>query len=866
MKLLVSFCCLLAVGLLSGQAGRIEYFTVTDGLSTREINDLHIGKDGYLWVATMDGLNRFDGHSFLNFGQGALSGTRLSRGAVESVRAANDGHLIITFNEFYGYFDRLDPRDFTVEQVRMVPSTGVIGYPRAIETDELGRTFVVTIGQDGTILYEYTDQGFKAVWAEPEDGWLTFAPRIELLPLSNGQFLLYDEEHGFRHLSAGGKLLDKFMARTAAQRKFYTMAEGPDGYVYLSFRDGYPLYRWRPDDEREPAPIPPLDDGLVYTKVFRDGLGQLLFLATEDILGQGYPDEYYLLDTAGTFTLLERDLPTDRLVSAAAALNWQQTTYLGLREGLGVMQRFVKPIQTYLTSRGDNSLYQNSVRGMTEDAAGNVYVMEASGALHVMAPGSSVLEPRLLVDKAGEPIGLREAGQLAYDRRRNVVWGVAQPPGRTKSGLLLRYDLSANTATVYNSEYPLTCLAVGPEGQLYLGASDPRKVGLLMRFDPDKVTFEELTGSQSSVEKLRGLRITYLYPSNKGTLLIGTKNRGLVGYNPVNREVTFYTDPSAVTTEEPLDINAFTVNCIYEDSIGKWWLGTDAGLQVYNAQDGSVEQYGRQDGLSSNTVVGIAPDSTGGYWLSTHNGLVHLPADPKTGPYRRYYLEDGLVNDEFNRYAFLRDHSGRYFFGGDGGMSVFRDADLSSESAGSDVMLTEVVIYGRGESRAITRNLKELKDVMVMANEKSIAVSFALPVGQRPSLTQFRVKLEGFSDAWREIRNERTVRYNNLPSGRYRLVVQAAGTNGNYGTQQLELNIKVRQYLIEKTWFQFLIAVVIVGLFFLHPAGKAAGKAAQRAAPYPTEQRYPRRGQRTARRHHPPGRIAAEQDRRRKTP
>ena len=808
--LTVLLCCYLAV--VGGQTGRIEYFTVTDGLATREINGLHIGDDGYLWVATMDGLNRFDGHGFLQFDQGELRNARLSHNAVGSISKGNDDKLIIAFKEFYGFFDRFDPRTFTVEQVRMVPSTGVVGYPRAIVTDQLGRTFVVTIGQSGTILYEYTDRGFVALWEQPEDGWLSFAPRVELLPLANGQFLLYDEEHNFRHLSAAGKLIDRFTLEAAGKRRFYTMEQGPDGYVYLSFREGYPLYRWRPGQKGKPDPVPKFDSGLVYPQIFRDELGQLLFLATEDILGKRYPDEYYLLDTAGQLSLFERDLPTDRLITTAAAINFKETTYLGLREGLGVMQRYVKPIRNYLTSDTKEATYQHEIRGITEDAAGTVYIIEADGMLYTMARGSQELQPVILQSAEGRPVRMRDAGQLVYDRIRDVVWGVAQPDGYRRGGLLFRYNVATEETLLYTSPYPLSCLAISQEGKVYLGSSDPREAGVLLSFDPETFAFTEVLEAGGVGEQLRNLRLSYLHVSREGKLLLGTEGQGLISYDPVSRSARTFLD--TFSNDRPAAFANPAINSIYEDNLGRYWLGTNAGLQVVDPADGSSEVYGRKDGLSSNIVVGLLPDSVGGYWLSTNNGLVHLPQNPREGSYRRYYVEDGLVDDEFNRYSFHRDRSGRYFFGGDRGLSVFRDVDLSSETAGSDVMLTEVAIYGRGESRSITRELDELTDVVMYANEKSIAVSFALPVGQRPSQMHFRVKLEGFTEDWRELRNERTVRYNNLPGGHYTLMVQGAGANGNYGDQVLSLNIHVRQYLFERLWFQFLIALVIAGLFF----------------------------------------------------
>ncbi len=792
---------------------RIEYFTVNDGLSTREITDLHIGDDGYLWVGTLDGLNRFDGHSFLTFGYNdPTDGPGLSRGGIETINADIEGNLVLTFVDFSGYFDRFNPRSFRSEQVAMVPSNGVNGYPRAIETDTVGRTFVVTVWKDTTNLYEYTPEGFKRIFQAADEGWTTIAPRIDLLPLSNGQFLLYDEQHGFRRLSANGELLGSFNSIARKGRYLYKMIEGPDNYVYLSFRGGYPLYRWRVGSGSDPSPVPNPDDGLRYTQIFKDKLGQLLLLGTEDFLGKRYPDEYYLIDTSGTLKLFDRELPTNRLVSEVAAVNFNETCYLALREGLGVIERNVKPIATYLTEAditGDGS----SVKGIAEDTAGTVYVATQDGSFYRMPRTALEPEKMVLRDIDSTRVTIRRPEQLMFDPIRNAVWAVGHPGGRNRGGLLLRYNVATGTTEAYRSAYSLNCLTMDPQGDIYVGAAIPDRMGILS-FNAETGSFTELFDAPLNRPFGRSVLVNYLYYSRTGTLLIGTERLGLLSFDPRTREVKMHsrTDPMG---DSPVELNALKVKVIYEDVADNWWIGTEAGLWQINPADSTTVSYTRQDGLSNNYVVGIVPDSTGGFWLSTKNGLVHLPAEIRKGTLRRYYTEDGLASDAFNRYAFHRDHSGRYYFGGESGLSVFRDSDLSAEKAGSDVMLTQVVIYGRNNSRPYTRNLDTMTHIEVYANEKSIAISFALPVGQRPSRTQLRVKLEGFNEEWRELRNERTVRYNNLPSGNYRLLVQAAGANGNYGQQMRTLNIRVRQYLIERTWFQFLIATVIVGLFFL---------------------------------------------------
>lgn len=826
---------LLSLAGLSAQPLRIEYFTVNDGLSTREINDLHIGEDGFLWVSTMDGLNRFDGQRFRRFGEGTAASPGLSRGAIASVAADNEGKFIVTFQDFYGYFDRFDPRDFSVEQVRLAPSTGVLGYPRAITTDTLGRTFVVSIGTEGTFLYEYTpdDQDpsktFTAIFHEPADAWTTLTPRIDLLALTNGQFLLYDETNGFRHISATGKLLGRPFDERAGVRRFYTFAEAADGRVYFSFRGGIPLFSWRPEAGREPVPVDVDNSGLRYPVIYRDQKGQLMLPATEDILGQQFPDEYALVDTAGNFSIFNEPLPTQRLVSAMAAVDFRETVYLGLREGLGVVERYVNPVSTYLKLEDGGDIFPNRLRGICEDRDGNVYLMEEDGAVYVARPGAAGLDTLALTlaEDSTRTLNFRAGTELVYDAANHVVWGIGQPVNLAKGGLLFRYDLGRETIRVYPLDYAPRALAFGADGNLYLGVADPREVGLLLRFDlvQEKFAPVELPGEPGA--RITGLRINCLLTTRDGALLIGTNGQGLLGYDPVKGTLQEYAlsakgdGPGAVPGAAAGAVGGKeAIFCILEAGPGDWWLGTDAGLLHRPVDKRETEQFGRREGLSSNVVVGIVADSTGGFWLSTQNGLVHLPADRKPGNFRRYYREDGLANDEFLPFSYHRGKDGRYYFGGANGLTTFRENDLSFSAAGAEVMLTEIIVYGRNSERRLVSELRKLRQVTVFASEKSVAISFALPAGQLPSSSQFRYRLEGFNDDWVPLVNERTIRFNNLPSGKYVLRVQGAGANGNYGKDELNLTINVRQYVVEKLWFQILMIVAFAAMIFFILQGR----------------------------------------------
>lgn len=767
----------------------------------------------------MDGLNRFDGQQFTRFGVESEESPGLSNSAIDKISVDNEGKFIITFRDFYGYFDRFDPITEEVQQVKLVPSTGVLMYPRTIVTDDFGRTFVVTVGPGGTFVYEYTpnrgepEQQFTAIYHDPNDVWTTLAPRVELLPLSNGQLLLYDDEYGFRHLSATGELLGRPpFVNSASSRKFYDFAEAPDGAVYLSFRVGYPLYKWTPGSKEDPVPVAGLDAGLRYPKISQDELGQLLLHATEDILGDAFPQEYYLVDTSGRFSFFQKSMPVDRAVTAVAGLNFNETVYLGLREGLGVIERYTNSVQNFFTAEEDDRLSQNTIRGICQDSTGTVYVIEEEGFIYAFPDGNGPPDTLQLIAAIDttKTITFRGGMGLIYDEKNHSLWATGQPRDRAKGGLLMQFDLERGLTKVFRSRFSLGALAQDTTGRIFLAATDPVRVGLLMEFDEESQLFTVATEVADTIKTIEGFKINDIRLSRSGKLLLATETAGLLSYDTEAKSFQFLSDD-----RENLQIgNAVEKTYSVVEQGTFWWLGTENGLRGISMSGRGEVRINRRNGLTSNLILGVVPDTLGGLWLSSINGLTYLPPDLNSDNFRRYYREDGLANDEFTVLGYHRDKTGKFFFGGRNGLTVFRAGDFSVAAAGVNVMFTEVAVFGRNKVRRINTNLDQLNQVTIFASEKSVAISFALPAGHLPSSTAFRYQLEGFNDDWVPLTNERTIRFNNLEEGKYILRIQGAGANGNFGDLETLLPINVRQYIYEQFWFQAVVGLAIVFLLF----------------------------------------------------
>lgn len=820
--LVVLLNCFIGSATLKSQTDlAFDFFTVNQGLSDRQITELHLDNEGFVWVGTRDGLNRFDGYNFLPFGQGPYSTGGLSLGEIEHIGRDLEGKFAIFYHDFYGYFDRFDPETFKTEQVEIVPSNGVEGFPRALAIDKLGRIFTATISREETTIYEYTPTGFTEV-IRLQEKRKSIATPLLLKPLRNGQFLLYDGTFGLRHLNARGELLRRIPLQGMEAGPVYGegnferinfLEEGSDRNIYFSFFGLKGLYRWKVGGNTIPELVTEVATEHYYQQLFKDGKGQLLVSSRTTPGPAEQVQHFHLINRQNKFVPFDNLLEAGSRVYTVASENFNDKIFMGLYDGLGLVERRKQQLTNYLAVDQEEEYIQNNIQGICEDRSGNLYFIEAKGQLYSKAPDKNYMDsvPMLLVSEQGELLELEDAKAIIYVAEDGAIWGIGQQAGRRNIGMLFRYDLNTSyTTAFYAPDFYFNAIALAYDGSIFLAARHPWKGGQLLQFDRASEFFTSVRNEQGQ-DFLRETEPLCLTTSKKGDLLIGTENRGLFIYDPLTEQVNTYSPPEP-SNKKSVVFNNYTIYVIHEDQDRNLWLGTRGGLHKFNPKTEEVTYFGRKDGLSSNIICGILPDSSGGYWLSTYNGITHLALGKKKAEFRRFYRDDGLSNNEFNHFAYHRTRNGQMYFGGINGITAFYPHELANRFSETNVVLTQISLYGKNGERVLNANLDEIDEVVVQPYEKGIAVQFALPATTRADRNRFRVKMGGLDGNWVELNNEHTARYHNLPAGNYALYIQGADANGNYAERMIRLPIRVKQYIFERTWFQVLMSLLVAGL------------------------------------------------------
>ncbi len=301
-----------------------------------------------------------------------------------------------------------------------------------------------------------------------------------------------------------------------------------------------------------------------------------------------------------------------------------------------------------------------------------------------------------------------------------------------------------------------------------------------------------------------------------GKIWLGTTD-GLLCFDPGSSAWTvFKNDPNDKTS---LSFNSIFTLCFDPVEPAKYlWIGTNGGgLNRLDLSTGKCIRYSVKNGLPNQVIYGILPDNSNKLWISTNKGLSCF--DPLKKTFKNYEEKDGLQSNEFNHNAYLRSKKGLLFFGGVNGFNYFNPEEIVGNPVAPRVVITDLRLrnksVGVNEPGSPLKNTIYLeKKIVLPYDDNMITFEFAALDFIAPDKNQYKFKLEGFDKEWVNADNTNTTTYTNLDPGTYTFRVVGSNKDEVWSKQEASIQLIIAPPWYRTWWFRSMLVLMIVAIVY----------------------------------------------------
>ena len=259
---------------------------------------------------------------------------------------------------------------------------------------------------------------------------------------------------------------------------------------------------------------------------------------------------------------------------------------------------------------------------------------------------------------------------------------------------------------------------------------------------------------------------------------------------------------------------------IHQDAKGRLWLGTVMnGIIILDIPSGNTQIIDQTKGLSNNTVVSLLKDDDGDIWAGTYIGITILSPDGTV--IGTLYEEDGIANNECNRWSALKMKDGRLCFGSIDGVTII-DPQLWKATRKSyyppQIYLTELYSNVQGHSSQkedYFTAFEQNKRIVLPANNRNLKVVYVLSNYAAPEKNTFAYKITGVDKDWNYIGNQSQLYLNSLPAGNYDILIKGLDGRGKWSSQPIIIPISVEEFFYKESWFFILCSLPFLAFLIL---------------------------------------------------
>lgn len=245
------------------------------------------------------------------------------------------------------------------------------------------------------------------------------------------------------------------------------------------------------------------------------------------------------------------------------------------------------------------------------------------------------------------------------------------------------------------------------------------------------------------------------------------------------------------------------------DNNDLWLSLLGGGLAHFDKATGKSKIYTTKDGLSNNTCNGLLKDRNGNIWVATNHGLSRF--NPKTEKFRIFGMEDGLKIDEFTSDNTYLAPDGEMFFGGMGGVVSFYPDSLTdnhSEKVTPPLLIEDFTVSGI--NRYFSKPVYSCDTIFLQKGDNNFQATFASLDFRNAEKIKYRYRLKGENDDFVQTDfRHRFLNYANLVPGIYQLEIEASNRDGDW-VHRTSLCVIIPPYFYQNWWVRLLLVLLIV--------------------------------------------------------
>ncbi len=775
-----------------------KYYRVEDGLSSNSVHAIIQDSQGFIWIGTEDGINRFDGYEFRHF--------------------------------------RNIPRD----------TTSIINnYVYVLYEECKERIWAGT--EDGICIYDLHSNKFSPFHVATEDG-IQIKDRIrQIIPGGDDNIWIGTYLQGVFCYDKKTQKLKNYFFEGRTQQKLEPLSatciyKDSQGTVWASVSDGrYTIYKFNPTkDVFEPA-FPWADPnmlkqlsshsiledsfGLIWLGTWNNGLvafdkkgnlkghylhtenvdkvlhihsiteyepGKLLIGSNDGLTslvgspGMGYKKEVHLREPVLSSCFVY-PIYKDREGGL-----WIGTYYGGIN--------YASPNRNYFTgyvyNKYENSISGNVISAFCEDASGNLWIGTDDGGLNYFNTKTEHFTA-YTPDNKKNSISYHNIHALCLDG--DNLWIGTYSGGLNVMNLTTRkfrhYWSATDSATIDSDN--IYSLYKDSEGDIWVGTMSG--INLYNR-QTDK--FQRMISHSSKITSdilQRGDEIWFA--------IIGD---GLYCYNQLTSQWKHYTfDASNVHS-----LISNSVICLCLDGQDRLWVGTNSGLCRFIPETGSFAKASAN--FQSDAICNIFCEGEH-LWLTTTRGLIDY--EPRTERHRLFTTGDGLTSEQFTIKSGIQASSGKIYVGTTNGFNAFYPKQLVTNHHVPQIAITDFQLFNQSVrlDEYLQQDEKGQMQITLPYNKNAFGFDYTALSYYAPEKNEYAFCLVGFDKQWNQVGKKRKATYTNIPPGVYHFKVRASNNDGLWNEEGVSIRIVITPPFWLTNWFIFiyfvLIILVLIGIY-----------------------------------------------------